>query len=112
MQAEHIQLADLITIGQGSQKNLNNNILLATAGAGATDASEYKTIIVQINVASGTVTAGAVAFEGSNDNTNFTPIFLEDLTVLGSVPVSSYNPAASTNRFFGGAILFQYVRIR
>jgi hypothetical protein len=105
-------LDDQYITGQGSQTTSGRNVILATAGTAATDTKGYRGIAIQINVASGTVTAGAITFEGSNDNTNFFSIFLRDLTSVTSDPVSSYTLAASTNRLFGGPIPFRYIKAR
>ena len=110
---------DSYITGQGSQTALNQNVILATAGTGATDAVSggtisYRAILIHIVPASGTVTAGAITFEGSNDNFVSTalPILLYDMSSQGANPVSTYTLAASTPRYFGGYIPFRYVRAR
>lgn len=114
--AVHFQ--DLFITGQGSQLALNQNVVLASAGTGSTDTlngttgQSYRSIAIAITPAAGTVTAGVVSFEGSNDNTNFTPIFLNDQANITSLPVSTYGPTASTTRYFRGAIGFRYFRAR
>lgn len=103
---------DAHVTGQGSQTALNNNVVLAVAGAGSYDASTYRTVALQFVIAAGTVTAGAITFEGSNDNTNFQAVPLYDVNSLTANPVTTYTLAASTNRYFRGAISFRYFRAR
>lgn len=98
--------------GQGSQTTLNNNVILATAGSGSYDAAGYSSIALQIIPAAGTVTAGAITFEGSNDNSNWQAIALYDVNSLTAAPVTSYSLAASTNRMFVGPLPTRYVRAR
>ena len=107
-------LTDARTTGQGSQLALGQNILLATAGAGATDCSKYRQISVTITPASGTVTAGAITFEGSNDPTFASPqvVFLSDQQSLTASPVSSYTLVAATTRSWLGIIPFTFFRVR
>lgn len=114
--AVHFQ--DLFITGQGSQTALNNNIVLATAGTGSTDllngttGASFRSVSIEMIPAAGTVTAGVVTFEGSNDNTNFVPVFLSDKANVTAVPVSTVTIAASTNRFFAGAVPWRYFRAR
>jgi hypothetical protein len=106
------QISDKTIIGQGSQTALNNNIVLDTAGTGSTDCFNYRSIHLQIIPASGTVTAGAITFEGSNDNTNFVAVSLYDASSVNTMPVSTYTLVASTNRYFSGPLYFRYFRAR
>lgn len=111
-------IIDVMVTGQGSQTALNNNIILATAGSGSYDTVSSSTgnmlrsLSIQVVPAAGTVTAGAITFEGSNDNTNWTPIFLLDEANITAVPVSSYTLVAATPRYFKGALAWRYVRAR
>lgn len=102
---------DAVITGQGTQTVSGNNIILASQGTNATDASGFGTLTIQVNV-TGTVTSGVVSFEGSNDNTNFNPVFLYDEQAPGTVPVSSYSPLTGVNRYFNGSIPWRYFRAR
>lgn len=114
--AVHFQ--DVYVTGQGSQTTLNNNVILATAGTGSYDTLNgttgisFRSVSLTIVPAAGTVTAGVISFEGSNDNTNFVTVFLSDSANVTAEPVSSVTLAASTNRHFVGAIPFRYFRAR
>jgi hypothetical protein len=105
---------DLAVIAQGSQTSINNNILLENAGTGPIDCLNYNSIALQINVASGTVTAGAVTFEGTNDITgnSWVTVPLYDSSAPTTAPVSTYTIVASTNRFFEGPVKYKYLRAR
>jgi hypothetical protein len=105
---------DLAVIAQGSQTAIGNNILLENAGTGPIDCLNYNSIVMQINVAAGTVTAGTVTFEGTNDITgnSWVTIPFYDSNATSNTPITSYNVAASTNRFFEGAIKYRYLRAR
>ena len=97
--------------GQGTQTASGNNIILATAGTGSYDAITYNTMSISI-IVTGTVTSGAVTFEGSNDNTNFTAFTLFDDTQPYTNPVTSINPLTGVNRYLSGPIHFRYIRAR
>jgi hypothetical protein len=103
---------DLQITGQGSQTALNNNIILATAGTAATPTAGYHSWSIEIVPASGTVTAGIVTFEGSNDNVNFQTISLVDMAAPTGPPQTNDGIVASSNRFFAGPIQFAYIRAR
>jgi len=114
--AVHFQ--DVYVTGQGSQTALNQNIILATAGTGSYDTLNgttgisFRSVSLEIVPAAGTVTAGVVSFEGSNDNTNFVAVFLTDSANITAVPVSTVTLAANTPRYFIGSIPFRYFRAR
>jgi len=98
---------DQYITGAGSQTTLNNNVILASAGSGSTDAVSggtisYQSINIQIVPAAGTVTAGAITFEGSNDNfvSAAVPLVLYDQAAPTVFPVSTYTIVASTPRYF------------
>ena len=97
--------------GQSGQTASGNNIVLAVAGTGSYDAGLYNNISIQI-VPTGTVSSGVVTFEGSNDNTNFTPVPLFDESNVSTFAVSSFSPATSVIRYFNGSIHFRYFRAR
>jgi hypothetical protein len=110
---------DYFVTGQGSQLTAGNNITLPTAGTAAQDAVaggtiSYRSVHIQIIPASGTVSAGVISFEGSNDNFVSTalPVFLYDLSSITAAPVSSYTVVAATPRYFGGNVYFKYFRAR
>lgn len=103
--------SDIILQGQGGQTALGQNILLATAGTGAQSVITSRAISIQI-VPTGTVSSGVVTFEGSNDNVNFTPIFLYDDASISANPVSSYTPATGVVRYFSGPTHFIFIRAR
>jgi len=113
-----VHFQDLYITGQGSQTTLNNNVILATAGTGSTDTLNgttgisFRSLSFQLIPAAGTVTAGVITFEGSNDNTNFISIFLSDTANVTANPAATINVSASTNRYFTGAISFRYFRAR
>lgn len=114
--AVHFQ--DVYVTGQGSQLALNQNIILASAGTGSYDTLNgttgisFRSLSLQITPAAGTVTAGVITFEGSNDNTNFVQVFLSDNANITAVPVATVTLAASTPRHFVGSIPFRYFRAR
>lgn len=105
-------LLDKHLIGQGSQLALNQNILLEVAGVGSLDCLQYRQISIQVIPAAGTITAGVITFEGSNNGVNFQSVALYDVNSLTASPVTNYTLAASVNRSFAGAILFKYFRAR
>lgn len=115
-----VQFQDLFITGQGSQLALNQNVVLAVAGAGSTDTLNgttgisYRSIAFQVNPAAGTVTTGIISFEWSNDNFVSTalPLFLTDASNITAAPVSSFTLVASTPRYFNGSISFRYFRAR
>jgi len=106
-----MQTQDLAITGQGAQTAVSQNIILATAGTGSTDFIGYRSVAIQITP-TGTVSSGAVTFEGSNDNTTFVPVLLYDDASSTANPVSTYNPLTGTSRFFSGPVHFRYFRAR
>ena len=103
---------DSLITGQGSQLTLNNNIILATAGSGSTTATGYRSWSIEIVPAAGTVTAGNITFEGSNDGTNFQAIYMYDANAPQTAPVTTYALAAATNRFWKGSLQWTFIRAR
>ena len=116
--AVHFQ--DLFITGQGSQTALNQNVILAVAGTGSVDAQNgtagisFRSVAIQITPAAGTVTAGVITFEGSNDNfvSTAVPVFLVDAANITAAPVTSVTLAAATTRYFRGTIPFRHFRAR
>lgn len=108
----------LLVTGAGSQLALSQNIILATAGTtffdcAGTNTIGYNQVHFTIVPASGTVTAGVVTFEESNDNfVTFTPLQLYDIASQTANPISSYTIVASTTRYLSGTIHYRYVRAR
>ena len=118
-QAQFGPNSDSYITGQGSQTAINRNVILATAGAGSTDCSPvggtaYRSWSILIVPASGTVTAGVITFEGSNDNFVSTalPVLMYDLSSQTAVPITTITLVASTPRYLGGKIPFRYLRAR
>lgn len=110
---------DTTVTGATSQTTLNNNILLASAGSGAVDVItgniiSYKSALIHLVPATGTVTAGVITFEGSNDNfvSTASPVYMYDYSSLTALPVTSYTLVATTVKFFVGNIPFKYFRAR
>jgi hypothetical protein len=108
---------DIMVTGQTAQSALGNNILLETAGTGSFDAVNngpisYRSFYVQI-IGSAGISAGQIIFEGSNNNTTFTPItWYDDAVTTGTPIVAATAIAANTNRFFSGKITYRYFRCR
>lgn len=113
-----VPFQDVHVIGQGNQTAVNQNIILPVAGAGAYDTLNgvtgisFRSVALQITPAAGTVTAGTIVFEGSNNNVNFVAVHLFDAVNLISNPVNVYTVAASAPRFFIGTIHFRFFRAR
>jgi hypothetical protein len=104
--------------GATAQSVLNNNIALATAGATSVNVVSDFTVTmrsfsVQI-VGSAGISAGAIIFEGSNDNTTFTaiPVYETPVFTSASLTTAAVTIAASTNRYFYGNTPFTFFRIR
>lgn len=104
-----VQPAELFITGQGSQLALNQNVLLAVAGAGVLDCLGYRSITTQINAAAGTVTAGTVSFEQSNDQVNWVTLGLYLTTDASATRAFS---AGTFGQVWTGPIQARYVRAR
>lgn len=104
-------ITDRIIVGQSGQTTLNNNIVLATAGAGSQEKRGFRTVAIQISP-TGTTSSGAVTFEGSNDGTNWVAVPLYDEASLTANPNTAYTVATGVHRFFHGPVLWQYFRAR
>ena len=104
---------DLFITGQAAQTALVNNIIPATAGATATDASGYRSGTVQLIAPAGTYTTGAVIFEGSNDNINFqtVPVYSQLITT-GTPIVAAITLVTTTPLIYSFPINFRYIRVR
>lgn len=106
------QILDQYITGAANQLTLGNNVILASAGSGSTDCQQYRSLAITITPAAGTVTAGNITFEASNDNVNFVPLPLYDVASPNNLPISTYAVVASTTRYFAGTALFRYIRAR
>jgi hypothetical protein len=108
---------DLFLTGPTGLSSTTNNALLASAAAIDTLAAgaglpAYRSFWVQVNGSSG-ISAGAVVFEGSNDNVNFTVVpYVDGAAITGVAAAAGITVAASTSRFFQGPIPFRYFRLR
>ena len=113
---------DWFIAGAAAQSALNNNVLLAVAGAGSIDTvagssasggnASYAAFYCQINGTAG-IGAGQIIFEGSNDNVNFVALtYYDDAVVTGAAINAATAIAASTSRFFSGKLTFRYFRCR
>jgi hypothetical protein len=111
------QVQDLYITGQGSQTTLNNNIILATAGSSSTDTLSgtgvsYRSFSVQV-VASAGISAGAIVFEGSNDNTNFINVTAYNESQTASAFITGAQTlTASTAIVYTGRLNYRYFRCR
>jgi hypothetical protein len=74
------------------------------------DCLQYRSIALQIQTVASS--AGALAFEGSNDGINFVAVSMYDAASLTSAPVASLTLAASVNRFFIAPLYYRYFRAR
>ena len=77
---------------------------------GVIDCLQYRSISFQIQTVAGS--AGALAFEGSNDGINFCAVVMFDAAAYQNAPVSTLTLAASVNRFFVSPLYFRYFRAR
>jgi len=110
----HHRVAAGLTVTGPSAQSANNMDLISGVSNGWYDASLWMSGAVQIIGGAG-ISAGAVTFEQTNDNSSTTGIPLE-VTELGVVntnsTVAAITIAASTRRVFGFGISCKYVRAR
>jgi hypothetical protein len=104
------QIQDSNITGQ-TTLTLSNNVILASAGATATDCNGYHTITMMMTPI-GTVSSGTVTFEASNDNSTFIAVPLYDMSNLSANPATTYSPGTGNNRIFTGAVVGRYFRAR
>lgn len=109
-------ISDAYITGAASQSAAGNNVLLASAGTGGIDCMPasgipFRSFAVQINGSAG-ISAGAITFEQSNDNTNWNVASYFVDNSYGSASVTPTTIAASTNYFFSGRIGCRYLRCR
>jgi hypothetical protein len=104
-------LPDLYITG-ASTLTLGNNLLLAVAGAGETDATGYKSGCVQVIT---TATSGAIIFEGSNSTNTATfqpiPAFRID-SASPNANVTAISITAASNFMYIFPIRYRYIRLR
>jgi hypothetical protein len=107
-----------VAITGGVTTTSGNNVVLASPGTSTLDllngtaGNSFQTITLQITPAAGTVTAGAISFEGSNDGTNFFIVPLYDVTNPVAGSITTYSVVASTPRMFSGPVPARYFRAR
>lgn len=100
---------DTSITGQGTQTVLNNNIILAVAGAGSTTATGFRSASVQIN---STGTGGAYIFEGSNDNSTWVSIPVYNQLILTGTPISAAVTVTAVNIVYIFPLTTEFVRCR
>jgi hypothetical protein len=102
-------IQDVFVTGQSGQSAAINNILTPTAGATATDCSEYRSATIQIISNAAT---GALIFEGSNNNINFEPIPVTGQNAtLGNIINGSFSPVVGSVTFIL-PIEYQFIKLR
>ena len=104
---ENVQ--DLYIVGQSAQTATVNNILSTTAGTAATDATGYRSAMIQV-VSTGT--GGTFIFEGSNDNVNFVTILAYNQSVVTGTPISAAVTATASSIGYILPVNFRYIRLR
>lgn len=112
-------VGELYITGQGVQSTLGNNVLNSTAGTAAVDlmpngtgGGRYRSFAVQI-VGGASISAGAVIFEGSNNNVTFHTLSVYDDAVITGTPIqAAITIAANSSRVFSGKALYRYLRCR
>jgi hypothetical protein len=111
------QPQDVIFTGAAGQATIGNNLLTSPAAATAfdtmSDIGAYRVAAVQVNGSAG-ISAGAIIFEGSNDNTNFIALpYTEPVSATtATLSVSAITIAASTFRLFIVKLTTRYFRVR
>lgn len=106
------QASDDTVVSSTAQTTLNNNLALAVPGSGSFDAINLRSVSMYIVPAAGTVTAGAVTFEESDDNSNWIALLVYDENAQTVAPVSSYTIVAATGRMFSAPLRHRYFRAR
>ncbi|MEI7578603.1 MAG: hypothetical protein WCJ58_01030 [bacterium] len=104
---ENVQ--DLYIVGQSAQTAVVNNILSTTAGTAATDATGYRSAMIQV-ISTGT--GGTFIFEGSNDNVNFVTILAYNQSVVTGTPISAAITATASSIGYSLPVNFRYIRLR
>lgn len=108
---------DYFVAGGTARSALNDNVL-AASGSAAIDTlaignglSSAHSMYIQI-IGSAGISAGAVTFEGSNDNATFVTIALYDEAVSTGAVTTNATVAASASRWFAGPVTYRYIRVR
>jgi len=104
---ENVQ--DFYIVGQSAQTATVNNILSTTAGTAATDATGYRSAMIQV-ISTGT--GGTFIFEGSNDNVNFVTILAYNQSVVTGTPISAAITATASSIGYSLPVNFRYIRLR
>ena len=106
------QLSDTFITGLAGQTALNTNILSPTGGPDPIDCLAFRSFGIQV-IPTGTITAGTVTFETSNDP-NFggiSTLWAQDFNTLQADPLSTVNPSTGA-RSVSGPLPFRYFRAR
>lgn len=104
-----MSMPDLFITGQSAQTATVNNIIPATAGASATDASGYRSGTIQV-VSTGT--AGTFAFESSNDNVNWQALPVINSALANGTIINGAITATASSIIYAFPITGRYIRLR
>jgi hypothetical protein len=99
----------LSIIGAATQTAVVNNILPTSAGAAATDVTNYRSMTVQI-ISTGT--GGTFIFEQSNDNVNFRPLPVFNAELVTGVPITAAITATSSQIVYTIPLRCRFIRLR
>lgn len=108
LSSDSVILPDQYITGQATSTG-GNNIFLASAGTGSTDATGFKSGSVQIVT---TATTGAMIFEHSNDNINFTPMIVFRGDSVSSNALGIAFTPTSSQFIYHFPIKARYIRCR
>lgn len=100
---------DLYFTGQSAQTATVNNIIPATSGTAATDATGYQSGSIEVD---STGTAGTYILEGSNSNVNFVTVPMFNITVYTGTPITGAVTASSANILYVFPVQYRYIRLR
>lgn len=108
-----VDVSDVVMTGPtlAAPVAINTNIFNTFSTTAAYNVGSYRSVSFSI-VTGASTNAVAVAFEGSNDNSNFVAVPLIDSNATTTAPVSTFNTAASTVRYFEGEIPYRFFRAR
>ena len=95
--------------GQSAQTATVNNIIPATSGSSATDATGYQSGSIEVD---STGTAGTYILEGSNSNVNFVTVPMFNITVYTGTPITGAVTASAANILYTFPIQYRYIRLR
>lgn len=108
LSSDSVILPDQYITGQATSTG-GNNIFLASAGTGSTDATGFKSGSVQIVT---TATTGAMIFEHSNDNINFQPMIVFRSDSVSSNALGIAFTPTSSQFIYHFPIKARYIRCR